>query len=259
MDSRSKLCRACQKSAHEVDQMIPLFFKNRIFNEFATVADLFTKYTHLKIEPDEQIKPSLCIACYEVLANFHKFRKMCVASHFDFLKRKYAIVDCSVPLTPIVPVKLEKPLDIIDVQEFCMEFCEATMKTNEPTDNYKNNEPCSSFSGSNSKANSVDNFQRIQFTCEFCSGEFCTQFKLTDHRKRIHHISKKSTNFHCLICRKDFRNLDQMGKHVAVKHAGKSFCCRHQLNTKVIYNIFLCTYSTRYWRHKLNHREAMHI
>lgn len=120
------VCRACRTISHEQNQMINLHSFNVNNIEFHKVSDLFSKYTFLEIGENDSITTYICLNCYKILADFHKFRQMCVDSYNEFLKQKEIdagvkvkdpLVSGSVKdLDPVVKVKVER-LDENDMQQ----------------------------------------------------------------------------------------------------------------------------------------------
>lgn len=76
------MCLACRKT--DVHPMVDL---NRKFSlEFPTVLDLFTKYTFIELDEAEYLPTRICSQCYQIIVDFHKFRKMCMGSYAECLK-----------------------------------------------------------------------------------------------------------------------------------------------------------------------------
>lgn len=94
------LCRSCLKKLVFSYEKIYLFdqIEGEKVSEFRTICDLFSKYVFLEVDKYDEITPYICIDCYELFMNFHRFRKMCVLSHFELLKQKYKISECYIPL-----------------------------------------------------------------------------------------------------------------------------------------------------------------
>lgn len=114
------LCRACQKSAEETNEMINLFEKERSYPEFNSIGELFSTYTFLNVagdpneEEEEAFMLCICIECYEILINFHKFRKMCAISHLEMLKLKHSVTDCFVSLEKLSDNVVNNPTELIN-------------------------------------------------------------------------------------------------------------------------------------------------
>lgn len=108
IEKASVLCRACRKTSEETDIMFPLQSSDEKCSDFHLLLDLFQKYTFLVIDTACEQEPYLCIECYEILSDFHKFRKMCRASHYEFLNEEYKIKECTVLLTNISTVALDE-------------------------------------------------------------------------------------------------------------------------------------------------------
>lgn len=85
-------CRGCLRNISKTNERIYLFdkFSDSIekLAEFSTISEMFAKYTSLEINKFDEFSAHLCIQCFAKLKDFHEFRKICVASHFECLKQK---------------------------------------------------------------------------------------------------------------------------------------------------------------------------
>lgn len=85
-------CRGCLSRISNTNEKINLhenfLDEDGKPSEFDTVFDMFTKYISLEFQKCDEFPPNLCSLCYEKLKNFHEFRKICLASHEELLKRK---------------------------------------------------------------------------------------------------------------------------------------------------------------------------
>lgn len=90
---RPPQCLACQKTEPSNAKLMEISSNNMACTDFQRISDLFTKYTHLELDDIASIPKQICQECYKILADFHEFRKMCVTSYRDFLKRANAPMD----------------------------------------------------------------------------------------------------------------------------------------------------------------------
>lgn len=249
------LCRACQKTSDETNGMLNIYSKESNFPEFATISDLFCNYISLKIDQYKDISPFICIECYELITNFHKFRKMCVASHFDFLKRKHLIKRCSVQLENLVLPELELSIEIINSDDECINVTETEENngifTIDEMETDKNDcvfdvnaqtvpilvYPCPKCTQIFSTAKSLDlhlREHRIKdLTCLECGVVKKSSQQLNSHKFYKHNKERKQ----CEICCRTYYNLPflrthQRKVHHVVKAYGQFCCtlCKKQLN-----------------------------
>lgn len=85
-------CRGCLRKIGKTNEKIYLFdnFSDSIetLSEFSTISEMFAKYTSLDVNKFDEFSAYLCIQCFAKLKDFHEFRKICIASHFECLKQK---------------------------------------------------------------------------------------------------------------------------------------------------------------------------
>lgn len=110
---RDLVCRACQETTREMNKMMNLYSTDANFAEFHRIYDLFCRYTFQIINENDGITSYICINCYDMLAEFHKFRQMCVVSYYNLLKQKSLVADGDGPDTRArSEIKAEDPLAI---------------------------------------------------------------------------------------------------------------------------------------------------
>lgn len=220
------LCRACHKTSDKTNQMIDLHSVETNFTEFHTISELFTKYTFLKIDENDEISTHICIECHKQLINVHKFREMCLATYYKLIKQKRSITQCHVPLAPVLNIKQEDPLEQIDSFEIYAESYQVRTKTEKIDEflNYENNSNDSHeiyFSendysdyemeeDSPQGAERAKRTSRTEIVCPICKVKKRTNFELKLHINLKH---TKENRFKCEFCPRDFYEPNYVRKH----------------------------------------------
>lgn len=106
---QGNICRCCRKSSEETAIMFYLY--NQIdpnienLKGISTISELLHKYVPIDTRSADNISPYVCIECYEIVVNFHKFYKMCVNSYAKLTKQQ------ATTSTDYIIVKQEQPIE----------------------------------------------------------------------------------------------------------------------------------------------------
>lgn len=244
------LCRACLKSSDKTTGLISIYTKDENFKEFETISDLYREYICVNFDEYKEISPFICIECYVVLINFHKFRKMCVISHFEFLKRMHSIKECSIQLDPLI-LRDEPIVEIVSSDDDdCVEISESDAIGGDPIQpglvypctqctrifkslKYLNKHSlihtgkfiCSICGVEKSTKNGMNMHTYYNHTkptvrfCEICNRSY-SSVMIIYHWKKQHRVTRLDEQYQCTECKKSLANVNEVKEHESA-HAGK--------------------------------------
>lgn len=212
------VCRACRRSLDKFcDAMVYLSSHDENFKEFQSVSDVFSKYTFLKIGKEEEITSCICIDCYELLVDFHKFRKMCVISHFELLKQRLSITECFVPLKRLATSEPEKPV----VQTNAFDLM-AGFDVDAEFDASLDSSLDASFDITE-ESEDEDMNEDMDVDDDFDYGPFRRMgFGMEIYEERP---QKKEERYTCGFCLRIFTSKSSVDKHMLSIHKGSKYAC----------------------------------
>lgn len=269
------VCRACMKTSNTND-LINLFIHEWDFDGFETVAELFSKYTFLKVDDDEQFMPYICNDCYVLLMNFHEFRKMCIASNYELLKLKLSCSECVVTLNRMDCSDAGDEAVFFDAQSESTEGdgssgsmfhqtmtsqpVEATIpvSTHRPGPKSKRNSllicPVCRFEAKHPsilKRHLNLHTKQFKFICEFCQRVFYQHSSLLQHRRYTHYCCKVRNGYRCRLCEQTFDNRDMFVEHAETLHAGKDLCIGRSIGFRYLQFLFPSSFPERFLKCKV--------
>lgn len=250
------LCRGCLKQLDYEFEKVYLFndYSSTVETpvEFYKISDLFSKYTFLNVDIADELTSYICFDCYEQLTNFHAFRKICVASYFELLKRKHSITKCCVSLQSGKPEIIVKEENIEDGENYDLtESLGFDDGFAESDDDIKQEEEkieeqllirCDKPSTKSAKKRSnrkqkvsantslsikkeprngsdVKETNGKKFNCDQCQKIFNVEYRYKAHL-RFHQGLKP---YECDQCKKQFAGHKCLAHHIAKIHSGVKF------------------------------------
>lgn len=114
---QGNVCRCCCKSSDETDIMLYLYNqidqKIESLKGISTISELLHKYVPIEAKSTDSISPYMCIECYDIVVDFHKFCKMCVNSYAELTKQQ------ATTSTECIIVKQEEPVEDMNCSMSC--------------------------------------------------------------------------------------------------------------------------------------------